>query len=224
MAINSIPNKCSSLPLINIVCINYSKKRAMCSKHGGIMKAIFKNCLFVVLFVTAAFGIAWACTECTEVAKESIPPKYVNKSVKSLPSGITIWDAQEALDALKGGAKILWVDTRPGSFFSSGTVIGAVNLVYDQNDKKAPGEINMTKELLVEKMQQAGSQKVAFFCQGPKCHRSYNAALKAIKSYGLQPTQVIWFRAGYPDLLDYIQNNALLKKRITKYLQGTVVQ
>jgi hypothetical protein len=165
------------------------------------------------------------CKECTEVAKGKIPAEFLDPSLKKLPSGIAIWDVEEAMSALKKkNSPYLWVDTRPKSFYEMGTIKNAAHLVYDQSGKTVPEDKHgpaLTKERLMAAMSQGASlSKVVFYCQGPKCHRSYNAALKTVKEFGFQVDQVIWFRGGYPNLETHIMDNPKLNKRISRYLQG----
>jgi hypothetical protein len=160
-----------------------------------------------------------------------IPAKYLNSSLKTHPAGFEIWDVDESLKALKNkNGKYLWVDTRPASFLKIGTVKDAVQLVYDQKGTPVPEDKHgpeLTRERLMTAVAKIDSDATAvtviFFCQGPKCHRSYNAALRAIAEYGLAPDNVIWFRAGYPNLEKHITNDPKLKRRIKRYLQGDIL-
>jgi len=67
-------------------------------------------------------------------------------------------------------------------------------------------------------MKAAGADKVAFFCQGPKCHRSYNASYVAVHDWGFDAAQVVWFRDGYPNLFKAVSENAKLKRKPGRYL------
>jgi hypothetical protein len=94
-----------------------------------------------------------------------------------------------------------------------------VLLVYDKTGAAYPtGEPICTKENLAAAMAATGATKVAFFCQGPKCHRSYNATYVAIKNWGLAPATVIWFRDGYPNLLKDVSETPKLKRKAKSYL------
>ena len=192
---------------------------------GGIAIAVS------VLVLVGLTGYAVAgCPECEEVAKGKIPAKFVDKSVKQLPSGIAVWDVEEVMPALKDKkAKLLWVDTRPGSFIKIGTVKSAINMVCDKKGAPIP-DADKDKAISEEKLKAEMKKidpniekvKVVFFCQGPKCHRSYNAAVRSVREYGLDADQVIWFRDGYPNLEKHITSKPKLKKRITRYLEGDV--
>nr|WP_321395725.1 hypothetical protein [uncultured Desulfobacter sp.] len=186
----------------------------------------------MLLSCTGLIFAATECKECEEVAKGKIPAQFLDPSLKMLPSGIAIWDVEEAIPALKDkNAKYLWVDTRPGSFLDIGTTKDAVNLVCDLQGEPIPeadAPNAITKDKLIAAMQKIdpdiNSVTAVFFCQGPKCHRSYNAALRCVKDYGLAVDQVVWFRGGYPDLEKQILSDPKLKRRITKYLRGKVTQ
>lgn len=154
-----------------------------------------------------------------EVGKGKIPQEQLSKSYKTLPWGGGIWDINDAVAQLKKKENMVWVDTRPASFFKKGTVRNAVLLTYNQSGKEGN---QMTKASLEAAITKAGltkdNAKIVFFCQGPKCHRSYNAAYTAVTNYGFPPENIIWFRDGYPPLLKTVKNNPKLKRKAKKYL------
>jgi hypothetical protein len=147
-----------------------------------------------------------------EVDKGCIPAEHLSVSCKVLPWGSPVWDVAEAVASINGGEKLLWVDTRPASFFRQGSVRGAIDLLYDKSDV---GGNEFTKAALEQAITKAGlpkdGVKIAIFCQGPECHRSYNAAFTVVTQWGYKPENVIWFRAGYPFLLKDIQVDLKLK-------------
>ncbi len=156
-----------------------------------------------------------------EVDKGKIPVSHLDKSLKELPWGAKIWDEDEAIEAIKSKKNVLWVDTRPSRFVEDGNVKGAVNLEYDRKDSSYKTDKYLNKDSLNKEIEKMGKEKdvlVAFFCQGPKCHRSYNASFTAIKSWGLSPSNVIWFRAGFPMLLEKIKSTPKLLRKSYKYL------
>jgi len=188
----------------------------------------FKKEIFltiVLLFCTAA--VFSQCKECDEVAKGKIPTAFLDKSLKELPSGIQIWDIPEILTALKEKeSRTLYIDTRPESFYKMGTLNHAVLLICDQNGKKLPlkdAPHEFTKDKLLEAIKTLGSPeevRLVFFCQGPKCHRSYNAALRCVREFGIPASQVVWFRAGYPKLFEKMDNDPKLSRKKAKYLMN----
>jgi len=154
-----------------------------------------------------------------EVEKGKIPPEHLAPTYKALPWGPAIWDVPEAVTHLKPEEKVLWVDTRPESFFKQGTVNGAVLLVYD---KKGVPDNTLSAAALEKALADHGWSKdnatVAFFCQGPECHRSYNAAFTAVSEWGFSPERIVWFRAGYPHLLQEVKTDPKLKRKAKQYL------
>ncbi len=160
-----------------------------------------------------------------EVDKGKIPADQLEKSFKTLAWGVPVWDVPEAVTALKSGKDILWVDTRPESFFKKGTVANAVLLIYNKKGKedntltpesleKALADNNLTKE----------NATIVFFCQGPKCHRSYNASFAAVTEWGYAPEKIVWFREGYPFLFKAIQADAKLKRKAKKFISDAGVK
>ena len=154
-----------------------------------------------------------------EVFKGQIPADHLAKSYKELPWGVEIWDVDEAVYHLKSKDKVLWIDTRPKTFFEKGSICGAVLMPYNKSGEKGN---ELTKEKLDAALASAGlsknSAKIVFFCQGPKCHRSYNAAHIAVTQWGFDPKNVIWYRDGYPTLFIKVKNTPKLKRKAKKYI------
>lgn len=157
--------------------------------------------------------------QANEVDKGGIPESELASSFKKMAWGSPVWDNDEMLQAYNDGAKVLIIDTRPDSFFQKGTLKDAILLAYD---KSGSAENTLTEASLAEAISKAGltkeTAKIVFFCQGPKCHRSYNASFAAVKQWGYSPDSVIWFRDGYPNLVKKIQDDPKLKRKANKYL------
>jgi len=164
-----------------------------------------------------------------EVDKEKIPAEHLVPTLKMLPWNTPIWDVDEAIAAIQNNKPVLWVDTRTASFLTHGSLLGAVNLVYDKTGASIPAtEKILTKESLEAAIKAAGldpaTAVIAFFCQGPKCHRSYNASFVAVNQWGFKPEQVIWFRDGYPVMETKITEDPMLKRKAKKFLNSDGVQ
>ena len=129
-----------------------------------------------MFFLACSSNLFAEYKECQEVAKGKIPIKFLDKSLKQLPSGIGIWDLEEAVSAIKEKkAKRLWVDTRPGVFIKKGTINTAVQLVCDLKgiaipDSDAANAISKDRLITAMKKvdQDIDSVQVVYFCQGPK--------------------------------------------------------
>lgn len=154
-----------------------------------------------------------------EVDKGGIPAAELEGSFKKLAWGSPVWDNDEMIQAYNDDAKILVVDTRPDSFFQKGTLRNAVLLAFDKSDA---ADNSMSEASLAEAIAKAGltkeTAKIVLFCQGPKCHRSYNASFIAVSKWGYKPENIIWFRDGYPNLVKKIQDDPKLKRKANKYL------
>ena len=180
-------------------------------KYIIVLIAVFTICYFV------APGIV--SLKAAEVEKGKIPAEHMAKTAKSLPWGGLVWDIDEAVTQLKSKEKALWVDTRPESFFKKGTVRDAVLMPYNKTGSKGN---ELKKEDLEAAIASAGwskeAVKIIFFCQGPKCHRSYNASFVTVSEWGFPPENIIWFRDGYPNLFKAVKKDSKLKRKAKKYL------
>jgi hypothetical protein len=170
-------------------------------------------------------GIIFTGAQAEEVEKGKIPAEQLASTFKKLPWGVAIWDVDEAVTQLKSGNKTLWIDTRPESFFKKGTVQGAILLEYNKQGKEGNA---MTQETLAKAVSDAGMSKddgtIVMFCQGPECHRSYNATFVAVNDWGYSPERIVWFRAGYPLLFNAVKDDPKLKRKAKKYLSDEGVK
>ena len=180
---------------------------------------------FSIFFIPLFFLICAQTASAQEVNKGEIPEEQLASTYKKLPWGATVWDAAEAIPALKKNENYLWVDNRPESFFKKGTVSGAVLLVYHQKDNP---ENTLNEASLEKAITDAGlakdSAEIVLFCQGPQCHMSYNATQAVINEWGYNPENVIWFRGGYPELLKEVKNDPKLKRKAKKYLSDAGIK
>lgn len=181
--------------------------------------------IFTAILLTTIFSFLTHFAIAEEVGKGKIPADQLAASYKQLPWGSPVWDVKEAIDQLKNDEKVLWIDTRPESFYKKGTVQGAILLPYN---KKEAGDNALTEDSLAKALETAGvdkeNGKIITFCQGPKCHRSYNATFIAVTEWGYKAENVIWFRAGYPYLFKEIKGNPKLKRKAKKYISDSGVK
>jgi rhodanese-related sulfurtransferase len=188
------------------------------------MSTKYSNPILTTVVACALMLGIFSAAGAEEVDKGKIPAEHLAQSCKILPWGSPVWDTQEAMACINNKDKAVWVDTRPESFFKQGSVQNAVLLDFDKSSIAGNG---LTKEKLEATIQSAGlakdGAKIVFFCQGPECHRSYNAAYVAVKQWGYKPENVIWFRAGYPLLVKEIQGDAKLKRKAGTYLTDEAV-
>lgn len=157
--------------------------------------------------------------QASEVDKGGIPAAELESSFKTAPWGSPVWDNAEMIQAFTDGTKMLLIDTRPESFYQKGTLKGAIMLAFDKSTSTDNG---LNEASLADAVSKAGmtkeNAKIVFFCQGPKCHRSYNASFVAVTNWGYAASNVVWYRDGYPNLVQQIQGDAKLKRKASNYL------
>jgi hypothetical protein len=193
-------------------------------RRTSIMNTSFGK-LFTQLALVMGLALLFAgSASAKEVKKGEIPADHLAKSCKTLPWGVTVWDLDEAIPVMNNGEKVLWIDTRPPSFYEKGTVRGALVMEYNKGGEEGN---HLNPKMLEEAIQKAGltkeTAKIAFFCQGPECHRSYNAAFVAVTQWGYSPKNIIWFRDGYPELFKGVKASAGLKRKAKTYLSESAV-
>jgi Rhodanese-like domain len=180
---------------------------------------MLKKKFFSIMALLGIIALMSSPLNAAEVKKGAIPAEHLSKSYKMLPWNVAVWDLPEAVKHLKAKDEILWVDTRPESFYKKGSVRGAVIMPYNKSGETGN---DLTPESLEAKIKSAGmakdSIKIAFFCQGPKCHRSYNAAYIAVTEWGYKPENIVWFRDGYPILFKEVKKNPKLKRKAKRYI------
>lgn len=109
--------------------------------------------------------------------------------------GIQYYTPAMVKDALQNKtSSIVFVDTRPKSFFDQCRIKGSS--VYEYKTAAATGDL---KKELVEKWVKEG-KTVVFYCNDLKCYRSTNAALQAVCNWGIPADKIGWFGKGVPGL------------------------
>lgn len=104
-------------------------------------------------------------------------------------TAVNIIDAFEMQNMLKRNDVVI-IDNRPEEMFSSGHILGAINLPY--KDPHDPGNV-MTERMLKNA---AKDKIVVFYCTGNL--RAYHAAIQAMK-WGFNPDFIFWYKEGYRD-------------------------
>jgi hypothetical protein len=189
------------------------------------MKRSLKTKIFCCLLTLISIGGFSSSVLSMEVEKGKIAADQLLPSFKKLAWGCPIWDEHEAVAALQQDEKILWVDTRPESFFKAGSVRNAVVLPYNKQGQEGNTLTEESlKAALAEKGLDKDSTKISFFCQGPECHRSYNASFMAVTAWGYKPENIIWFRAGYPLLFKVVKEDGKLGRKAKKFLSDEGVK
>ncbi|MBF0247648.1 MAG: rhodanese-like domain-containing protein [Alphaproteobacteria bacterium] len=130
--------------------------------------------LFHTLCVLLALGVVLGVGG-TARADKPVAPDAV--------AGAELVDAARVVELAQSRSDLVIVDARRGEEFAKGHIEGAVNLL----------DADMT-EARLRAVQPDAAGPIVFYCNGPRCLRSSNAAAKAV-SWGY--TQVYWFRGGW---------------------------
>jgi len=105
-------------------------------------------------------------------------------SVPDTLPGATVISADWLKNALDKHEPIVVVDARIASEYKDGHLPGAINIfdgTFEEEKGRLPGDKNLP---------------LVFYCNGPKCAKSYESAKKALASgYG----RVYWLRGGIPE-------------------------
>lgn len=123
---------------------------------------------------TVMFALVWSA--CVGAAEKARVPD-------SLPGAMLV-DAKWVKSALDRRESLLVLDARIASEFAQGHLPGAVNL-----DEKAGVTLQST-------LPRDKSSPVLFYCNGPKCLKSFESAKKTLE---LGYRKVYWFRGGIPE-------------------------
>ncbi|MEO5343946.1 MAG: rhodanese-like domain-containing protein [Gammaproteobacteria bacterium SHHR-1] len=98
-------------------------------------------------------------------------------------AGASLVDAERVIELAQGLPDLLILDSRRGNEYAMGHIEGALNIL----------DTELTEQRLAE-LTQDKDHPLLFYCNGPRCLRSSNAAAKAV-SWGYR--QVYWFRGGW---------------------------
>ncbi|MBF0256531.1 MAG: rhodanese-like domain-containing protein [Gammaproteobacteria bacterium] len=98
-------------------------------------------------------------------------------------AGATLVDAEQVIELVQNQPDLLLLDSRRAEEFAKGHIEGALNLM----------DLDMTEQGLAE-LAQSKQRPLLFYCNGPRCLRSSNAAKLAL---GWGYTKIYWFRGGW---------------------------
>lgn len=121
------------------------------------------------------FLCVFALTTGNALAGQSVPD--------TLP-GATVVSADWLKNALDKREPLVVVDARIPSEYKDGHLPGAINIfdgTFEQDKSRLPGDKNLP---------------LVFYCNGPKCAKSYESAKKALAS---GYSRVYWLRGGIPE-------------------------
>ena len=152
-----------------------------------------------------------AATIRAEYAATARPcPPYCIQPMHLAP-GIETLGELEVLDYLKrihgGERKLMVVDSRTPDWYEKGTIPGAVNIPYSQNNAGQPTDLAGLKKTLLEKfgvIESAGEYEyyaaytLVIFCNGPWCGQTPNF-IRTLIDLGYPDSILKWYRGGMQD-------------------------
>jgi rhodanese-related sulfurtransferase len=128
-----------------------------------------------------------------------------------LAEGVETLGELEVLDYLKrirqGEGKLMVVDSRTPDWYAKGTIPGAVNIPYAQNNAGLATDLPGVKKTLLDLFgvnATAGSYEfsaahtLAIFCNGPWCGQTPNY-IRTLLALGYPATRLKWYRGGMQD-------------------------
>lgn len=107
-----------------------------------------------------------------------------NQQAPDILPGTTVVDSLWVKQQLDAGKPLSIIDARIDSEFHEGHLPGAVN-IFD-------GDFDAKRHLLPQQK----DHPLLFYCNGPKCRKSYESAKRALAG-GYK--NVYWFRGGIPE-------------------------
>ena len=102
--------------------------------------------------------------------------------------GSTRVDAEEIFELAEELDDLVIIDSRKPSDHAKGHIETSINLTDTKTNAESLAKLLSSK-----------STNVVFYCNGPKCSRSYAASKNAIE---LGYSNVYWFRGGWAEWLD----------------------
>lgn len=143
------------------------------------------------------------------VTARKCPPYCIQPM--QLAEGVETLGELEVLDCLKrihqGESKLMVVDSRTPDWYAKGTIPGAINIPYAQNNAGQATDLPGIKKTLIELFgvketagtyDFSGACTIAIFCNGPWCGQTPNY-IRTLLALGYPATRLNWYRGGMQD-------------------------
>jgi rhodanese-related sulfurtransferase len=143
------------------------------------------------------------------VTARKCPPYCIQPM--QLAEGVETLGELEVLACLKrirrGEGKLMVVDSRTPDWYAKGTIPGAVNIPYAQNDAGLGTDLPGVKKTLLDLfgVKETGgtydfsaAYTLAIFCNGPWCGQTPNY-IRTLLELGYPATLLKWYRGGMQD-------------------------
>lgn len=137
-------------------------------------------------------------------------PPYCIQPIR-LEEGVETLGELEVLDYLKrinqGESKLMVVDSRTPDWYAKGTIPGAINIPYAQNNAGLATDLPGIKKTLLELLGAkeiamvydfSASYTLAIFCNGPWCGQTPNY-IRTLLALGYPAAHLKWYRGGMQD-------------------------
>ncbi|MFZ2163654.1 MAG: rhodanese-like domain-containing protein [Sideroxyarcus sp.] len=137
-------------------------------------------------------------------------PPYCIQPMQLAP-GVETLGELEVLDCLKcicgGERRLMVVDSRTPDWYAKGTIPGAINIPYAQNNAGQATDLPGVKKTLIElfgakEMAEtfdfSSASTLAIFCNGPWCGQTPNY-IRTLLALGYPPAKLKWYRGGMQD-------------------------
>ena len=129
------------------------------------------------------------------VPAKAEPMKYVARIAHYTPDelpGVTKVSAADAKTLIESGVRV--IDVRTAREYEAKHIPGARSIAYTEVSPRVAGGAYLEDAFNLEEI---GTKKAIFYCNGPECWKSYKAAKRAAQSKYFDG--VYWLRGGLPE-------------------------
>lgn len=106
---------------------------------------------------------------------------------------ITIHNAEK----LHATGQWQFIDVRKDKDYQvTGTIPGSAHLEYQFEKANYTGKTQLTQDKLLKILE--NKKGIVFFCNGPKCPRSYNASIVSVNHWNISSEKIKWYHQGAP--------------------------
>ena len=137
-------------------------------------------------------------------------PPYCIQPIKLAP-GVETLGELEVLDYLSrihhGENNLMVIDSRTPDWYLKGTIPGAINIPYAQNNEGQSTDLAAVNACLIQqfgvrslsdKLDFNKAFTLAIFCNGPWCGQTPNY-IRTLLKLGYPPAKLTWYRGGMQD-------------------------
>jgi hypothetical protein len=112
------------------------------------------------------------------------------------PLNVRRVSTQELEEIFQAGDWALVDVRKDADIKSKGTIPGAYHAEYKFEAARYTGGTQLTPRVVQQLLEQY--EGIVFFCNGPKCPRSFNACVGAVQHWRVPGNRIRWYRKGVP--------------------------